>query len=237
MSKRNSIIERAINRRRSSLRRLAVLETPFGYSAARLFFSDRSFWVLILSNLVTIGWALAHDWTVDILIWAYWWQNVGIGVFWFIKILSLNPNTSPEAGGSAEDDEFRKFDTGFKFLLGYGLFHYGYYIALRSFFPDISPFRAWPIAVVFLVCHGFSFFYKRKWELSTISKIDCGEMLIIPFMRILPMHLTFIFFGMILEIKNIVPFPMKVILVFFIVLKMVPDAYMHEVERSLKCAD
>ncbi|MHC4498780.1 MAG: DUF6498-containing protein [Planctomycetota bacterium] len=44
-------------------------------SAARLFYSDLSFWGLIASNLLVVVWALAENWALAIIMWVYWSQS------------------------------------------------------------------------------------------------------------------------------------------------------------------
>ena len=51
--------------------------------------SDLTIRSLIASNLVVIVWALIEKWSIVTIMWIYWTQSVTIGIFWFIKMLTL----------------------------------------------------------------------------------------------------------------------------------------------------
>ena len=50
---------------------------------------DPTLFSLILSNLITIGFALALNLDIMTILWVYWSQSVIIGLFNFFRILSL----------------------------------------------------------------------------------------------------------------------------------------------------
>jgi hypothetical protein len=82
------------------------------------------------------------------------------------------------------------------------------------------------VAGVFLVYGCFSFFYNRKWESK--QKQDTGKLFGFPYVRIIPMHLTIIFGG----ILSAGTFKGRIPLAIFMLLKTVVDAAMHNIERK-----
>ena len=50
---------------------------------------DSSLFFLIISNLITIGFAVLESWNLQTVLLVYWFQSVIIGIFNFIRILEL----------------------------------------------------------------------------------------------------------------------------------------------------
>jgi hypothetical protein len=48
---------------------------------AGLLYSDRSLAFLLLTNLVTVVWAMLQQWNITDLLWIYWGQSVIIGYY------------------------------------------------------------------------------------------------------------------------------------------------------------
>jgi hypothetical protein len=82
------------------------------------------------------------------------------------------------------------------------------------------------MAGVFLVYQCFSFFYDRKWEDK--QKPNIGKMMFFPYARIIPMHLTIIFGGMLSKGT----LAGKTTLALFMLLKTFADVIMHVVEKK-----
>jgi hypothetical protein len=55
----------------------------------RNLFADSSLWFLLLSNIITIFFAINENWSLSTIIWIYWFQSITIGFFNFIRILRL----------------------------------------------------------------------------------------------------------------------------------------------------
>jgi hypothetical protein len=82
------------------------------------------------------------------------------------------------------------------------------------------------MAGLFLVYQCFSFFYNRKWEDK--QKPNIGKMMFFPYARIIPMHLTILFGG----ILSSGTFEGKMTLALFMLLKTFADVIMHIVEKK-----
>jgi len=172
---------------------------------------DISTKVLILANLVTIIVAVILHWNIRDVMWVYWAQSVIIGSITIFRILLMK----------------HVFAAGF-FLVHYGMFHLGYFFFLYYFndFNEQST-AAVPVAgiaacsLVFLVNHIFSSWHNWKREIS--RKRDPGSMMLIPYMRIIPMHLTIIFGSNYATSTKT--------LALFLVLKTIMDVIMHLVEH------
>ncbi|MDH4238821.1 MAG: DUF6498-containing protein [Phycisphaerae bacterium] len=194
------------------------------------FHSDLSLWTLIVSNLIVIVWALIEGWPLAIVVWVYWAQSVSIGILWFFKILTLKEFSAKGFtinGMADEETTDTKIRTAFFFLAHYGFFHFVYAFFLFVLF---RPVRIGPIlfmAVLFLVYQCFSFFYNRKWEGK--RKPNIGKMMLFPYARIIPMHITILFGGI---LSSWGTFAGKMTLALFMLLKSFADVIMHVVETE-----
>ncbi len=189
------------------------------------FGSDLSLWALIASNLVTIVWALIGGWPLAIIIWVYWSQSVTIGILWFFKILTLKEFSTKGFtinDKAVEATTSTKIRTAFFFLAHYGFFHFVYAIFLLGDFKTARIQTISFMAGLFLVYQCFSFFYNRKWEGK--QKPNIGKMMFFPYARIIPMHITILFGGILSG--------GKMILALFMLLKTFADVIMHVVEKK-----
>ncbi|MBU7036951.1 MAG: hypothetical protein HXS52_03395 [Theionarchaea archaeon] len=188
------------------------------------FYKDVSFWVLLFSNGVTIVCALVEPWSLRTLMTVYWVQSVILGGFNVARILSLqkfstegftmnHQSVPPTAKTRRQVATF--------FSLHYGFFHfiYGTFLVTQSGHVEI-PYVALG-SLVFLVNHFFSFRYNRGQDRKKIPNI--GRVMFFPYVRILPMHLVIIVFGVIS--------PGTLPLVVFLILKTLADLAMHVVEH------
>lgn len=193
------------------------------------FHSDLSLWALVVSNIIVVVWALIERWPLAMILWVYWSQSVIIGILWFFKILTLKEFSTKGFKineQAVEPTTGTKVQTAFFFLAHYGFFHFIYAIFLSG---DFKTVRLWPIlfmAGVFFVYQFFSFFYNRKWEDK--RKPNIGKMMLFPYARIIPMHLTILFGG----ILSGGTFAGKVPLALFMLLKTFADVIMHVVEKK-----
>ncbi|OGC11242.1 hypothetical protein A3K48_01800 [candidate division WOR-1 bacterium RIFOXYA12_FULL_52_29] len=187
-------------------------------SNEKAFFIDRtdpSAWSLVFANLLTIAMALKFNWSLMELMWIYWAQSVIIGVINFIKLI--------------------KFPAiALFFLVHYGIFHLVYLVFLAAFtFGGESPINngspiqwswVWLTAGVFLINHSFSYFYNREKDLA---RQNPDALFMFPYARIIPMHLTLIFGGL---MEAVGPFNFPII--FFLSLKTIADLVMHKKEHA-----
>ncbi len=191
---------------------------------------DASLWVLLVSNLITMGVAVNQGWNLVMLMWVYWFQSITIGTFNFIRILKLeefstsgftinNRPAMPTAG--------TKNFTALFFLFHFGFFHFVYLVFLltgtfaKIYGDGVTIAGMGSVlltAGLFFVNHLFSFMYNRPRD---SERQNIGTLMFYPYARIIPMHLTIIL-GMTMG---------QAALPLFLGLKTVADVVMHVVEH------
>jgi hypothetical protein len=198
-------------------------------SARRHLYSDLSFWALLASNLLAVVWALAENWSVAVIMWVYWSQSVIIGLFWFIKILALRDFSTKGYkmnGRPVPPTKGTKIQTAMFFLAHYGGFHLGYAVFLSEQLERVQVAPILAMAGIFSLYQGFSFFYNSKW--ADKQKPNIGRLLVFPYARIIPMHITIILGGL-LTLNN---YGGRPVLLLFMLLKTAADVVMHAVEHK-----
>jgi hypothetical protein len=181
---------------------------------------------LLISNLLTLIVALTLKWPLASIIVPYWIQSLVIGWYARKRILSLknfstsgftyNDNPVPE-------NEKGKNSTAFFFVIHYGFFHLIYLLFLSASAEFHSAWDFFWIAVC-----GFSYvFAQRKTCEQQIAsdafgRPNLGKLMFLPYLRILPMHLTLIF-GMIGGSIFAI--------IFFMSLKTVADILLDKLDR------
>ena len=211
--------------------------------------TDASFWALLGSNLLMIGWAVIGRWELATVVWCYWGQSVAIGVLWFCKILTLRDFSTrgvkitvgtvsydPGPIGRERSPETSRTKTvgAVSFAMHYGLYHAIYGMFLTHSFIKDGRGDAHGLgtilltACVFLAYEIYSFVHNRKWRQS--ERVNIGKMMLFPYARIIPMHVGIVWGAKYLETSQSAAWPGST-LVFFMGLKTAVDLYMHVVER------
>jgi len=193
-------------------------------------FLDKSLWLLFTVNLFTIFLAISQEWKLTTLMWIYWFQSITIGFFNFIRIFQLKEFTTENYkinNVQAEPTQYTKISSAFFFLFHFGGFHFVYLLFLFVFsivgifgeVPSINEFL-WILitSVLFFVNHLFSYLYNKPKD---NQKPNIGTLVFYPYARILPMHLTIVGFGFIINNS----------LLLFLILKTFADCIMHVVEH------
>lgn len=193
--------------------------------------SDNSIWGLLLANLITIVMAVMQDWSLLLVMWVYWCQSVIIGLFNFWRMMTLKRFSTKgvsSSDGPVLPTQKTKREMSWFFLAHYGMFHAVYLIFLFSGIGGDRPefFSPGPLLMIllFFINHVWSFFYNRRREAESVPNI--GTLMLLPYARILPMHLTLVFGGVFIS--------GKLWLVFFLLLKTLADLIAHAVEHSLR---
>ncbi len=162
-------------------------------------------WALIISNLSIIFFAVIDGIGILEILWIYWFQSVIIGIFSFIKMISLkNFSTEGLKQGNKQVPETTsaKISSAFFFLFHYGFFHVVYAIFLSTALPEFfnsgsqknsSNFILYA-ALIFLINYIIEFIYYLK-EREPLPNL--GKMMFSPYGRIIPMHLTIILGGIV----------------------------------------
>jgi len=204
------------------------------------FLSDHSTLLLILSNLIMIFFAIFENWNLLTIMFIYWCQSVIIGVFTFFKILSLKNFSTDEINSSLNitmSTTRSKVVSAFFFLFHYSGFHFGYFFFLiaNPFYNSSSQasftgITVLIVVVIFFINHLFSFLYNRKKDAK--KKRNIRKIMMFPYIRIIPMHLTIIFGS-----YFIMTGAPQISLIFFLILKIIADVAMHVIEHKEASAE
>lgn len=153
-----------------------------------------SVWSLILTNLATIGIAVAFQWDVRILVWGYWFQSVIIGLFNLLNIILLESFDTEDLrinGKPVTSKAGVKRFVALFFFFHYGLFHFVYFIFLLiNSFIGYAHFRQAVYAALLFFVNSLFTFIKNRPIYSHNQNI--GTLLFFPYARILPLHIIII---------------------------------------------
>lgn len=167
-------------------------------------FSKTSTKMIIISNLLVIIFAVIDRLSAVEVLWIYWIQSVLIGVFNFIKILSLKEFTTTGfrrgKGKEVPPTNAAKISTAIFFLLHYGFFHFVYAVFLGGF-SRINTSQSGNSGINYLLYTSLIFFISYLIEFIQSSRSQAGEVqnlgviMFAPYFRIIPMHITIILGG------------------------------------------
>lgn len=191
---------------------------------------------LILVNLFTIGVAIWQSWNAGEIILLYYIQSLIIGVFQFFKILDVEKFSVEGVtinGSPAEQTASTKYFFAGFFVVHYGLFHFVYLCFIITFLSTgliKLAFTPYFLLAIFLLItnHLFSYVLNRKADKK--REVNIGRMFMLPYARIIPMHLILILMGILSSFGggNIT------ILVIFMLIKTLADVVTHNMEHRLK---
>lgn len=195
----------------------------------RPWWTDLSFWSLLLANVFVLGLTLWQHIPLAIVLLTFWSQSVIIGFFNFVRIVCMNNFSATSYATGTPQVKIQKTRLREKWLLAglfavhYGFFHVLYFIFLilyyHTYAANVSLLPLCIFAAVFFLNHLFSFLYNYR-ELTDYG--DAGLIFFSPYIRIVPMHLTvmlFVFFG-------------ELMLVPFMIIKAAVDLFGHVVKKS-----
>lgn len=196
---------------------------------------------LLISNLLVLVIAIVQGWGFMNLLWAYFFQNLIIGLFVYFKILLLsNSNKLDNLIKIERAGKIKKvsmpivgFFTASFFAMHYGFFHFIYSVFLLSF--DKFPINWEAVLIssaIFFANHLFSFIsnFQKDKDNATNQAVSIMNLMISAYKRIFPMHIIIIVGGMFLA-AGIFPVP---ILILFVLLKTFVDIKMHQREHATK---
>jgi len=198
---------------------------PFDLSRITLkgIISDPSTRSLILSNLITIFLAVFQNWNILTVLWVYWFQSMIIGFFNFIRIISLKQFSTEGMtvnGSPVEPTYGTKIFYALFFAFHYSFFHFVYAMVFKSLSETLIDLNSVLLASgIFFLNHMFSYFYNKEKD---SPKENLGRIMMFPYTRIIPMHLTLIFGS----------FLGRGMLILFLLLKTLADLIMHVKEHE-----
>lgn len=160
---------------------------------------------LVFSNVLVIFFAIVDDLSAIDVLWIYWMQSVIIGIFNFIKIITLKDFSTEgfkQGNKPVLPTRSTKISTAIFFLFHYGFFHFIYAIFLSSFsimgYSKPGKFETSYFiftTVMFFISYLTEFINSKNEDAQEIPNI--GKLMFAPYVRIIPMHLTIILGGFI----------------------------------------
>lgn len=189
---------------------------------------------LIAANLVPLAGAIFLDWSVFLIIFLFWTENLIIGFFNLFKIILMQ-----EEGSSIG---IKLYAAPF-FLIHYGGFCAGHGVFVISVFgrwanADIKNFHnfiqdifidekaVYAVTALFL-SHGISFIYNYILR-GERRQTNIQKLMMAPYSRIFILHLTIIFGALLIAILNFI----EAGLALLVILKIGVDLSAHLKERS-----
>lgn len=175
---------------------------------------------LLLANGITIALALVQDWALGTVLVVYWFQSVTIGLFTFVRLLTL-------PGGADGGRRLRGLALAGFFAAHYGLFHVVYLVFLAAFILSGTYGVADPLGIafgcaVFFANHLVSFLWYLPREEESADAIFAE-----PYARIVPMHLTIIL-GAFVTAALPGALGSRLVLLLFLLLKTGTDVVAHQ---------
>jgi hypothetical protein len=207
-------------------------------------FTKTSTLSLIFSNLLVIFFAAVDGISANEVLWIYWSQSVIIGIFNFIKMITLK-DFSTEGFKQGKKQMLPTRATAISsavfFLFHYGFFHLIYAVFLGTFsdFSYSSGSNSGTkyfllSAGMFFISYLIEFINSKKEQTEELPNI--GMIMFAPYARIIPMHLTIIFGGFIGAAGSIFSTNTNLaVIILFIGIKTVVDLITHSIDfKKLK---
>lgn len=139
---------------------------------------------LLVSNALTLIVALVLKWPLATVIWPYWLQSAIIGWYAGKRMLALR------------NEKGKRFTVSF-FVIHYGLFHLAYLLFLFNM-PKLNS--AWDYFWIIVCGISYAFAQRKTFQQQTASDArgspNLGNLMFLPYLRILPIHLTILFGSM-----------------------------------------
>lgn len=189
--------------------------------------------ILIFVNLIPILGVVYLGWDPVDLVVLYWFENVVIGLFSFLRIIKAKGEVKDHINMTMNGKDIRDVARGTIasfFAMHYGMFTlvHGVFV-LSLFFPESSffsldnIFTAIGFILSIIVSHAISFFYNFLYK-SEYEVVSPQHYFTQPYKRIIPIHLVIIFGGMLFIDNDSPPIILTLILVG---VKIIIDLFAH----------
>ena len=155
-------------------------------------FRDPALWTLILLNVFFIYEYKDDPQQYSSIVWLYWCQSVLIGVFNFLDMITLKnvDVTNMKINGKQATARQAKGCLPVFFLFHYGIFHLVYFVFLLVDFKlSDTNFTYLKLALGGILAQQLVQFIQNKTTYAKESR-KIGTMFFLPYLRIVPMHLT-----------------------------------------------
>lgn len=213
----------------------------FGELWSEVDFTKLSTLSLVFSNLLVIVFAVVDNLSAREVLWMYWFQSVIIGIFNFIKILSLKEFSTEgfkQGNKPVPNTKAAKISTAIFFLFHYGFFHliYAMFLGVFSDFSNATSNGSGKIyllisALTFLISYTIEFINSKNEESTELPNL--GALMFAPYARIIPMHFTIILGGFIGAAGSFLSADTNLtIIIVFTAIKTVVDLITHSVDFS-----
>lgn len=195
-----------------------------------------SFLSILISNMLIVVLAVLEKQSVMDVLWVYWFQSVIIGVFNFVRILtlknftvdSLKMNSKP-----VEKTKAAKTGVAIFFLIHYGFFHLVYAIFLTAFTSlgnlasgGVDYSFVFLTSVIFFISYLVEYIFSFTQEQESVQSLQ--KLMVAPYKRIFPMHLTIILSGFIIAGGFVGAMSTNIsVLLIFMGLKTLIDLFTH----------
>jgi hypothetical protein len=195
--------------------------------AAPHYVLDGSVWALIAANVIALAVARYQGWSTVSLMLVYWSQSVIIGISNVFRMLALEHFSTENFTINhkpVEPTPETKWRLAGFFALHYGFFHFGYFMFLIGASGGERLFTPWfwVCVAAFALNHVWSYRYNRDHD--RLGNPNIGTLMMTPYLRIVPMHLTILSGGLITHARAG--------LLLFGALKTTADVAMHVVEHA-----
>jgi hypothetical protein len=186
---------------------------------------------LVTANLAALFTALWFGWPPSALLWPYLLQSLVIGGFAVRRMLTA-PRICTEGlksnGQQVPATRAGRVSTATFFTIHYGLFHlvYAGFVAGSGGWPAGMDLWA-TLALVATFAWGHANSYRRNRGVEDEVPVNLGTLMFLPYLRVIPMHLTIMFGGVVLGGGG------AWALVLFTALKTASDVAMHYAEHAI----
>ncbi len=195
---------------------------------------------LLFSNLLVILFAVIDKLSAADVLWIYWSQSVIIGIFAAVEILSLKEFSTAgfrQGRKPVLPTKAAKYSTAVFFVFHYGFFHlvYAVFLGVFSHFAGQGPSGRgkgfiFYSAAIFFARYFIDFLASRNIERQELPNL--GRMMLAPYVRIVPMHLTIILGAFIGVAGSFSAGADLAILVLFTGIKTAVDLITHSVDLT-----
>ncbi len=172
--------------------------------------------------------AFYESWSLDSLLWVFWFQNIIIGFFHFVRMLKVENFYIDDPNAELGTPRASKIAIAIFFLLHFGIFQVVYLAFLLSGSLHNHGPVAWRGVLIAVACffvnHALSFF--QNTALFT-RRQDLMKLMMVPYGRIIPMHFFAIMGGFFFAFGSA-----RLPLLFFLFLKTIADVMSHVAQTA-----
>jgi hypothetical protein len=183
---------------------------------------------IIISNIITIVLAVTQQWELHTIMILYWAESLLIGILNIFRIMGLKEFSTEGYeinGRTVSPTRGTQIQTATFFAFHFGMFHLTYmiFMFIQGYNDVIHSVGIIIINIIITtLSHIYSYFTNIKEEIN--SKPNIGAVMFLPYLRIIPMHLTIIVGSTLLAGSSVA---------FFMILKMLSDIFTHVVVHRM----